>query len=416
MTETQVAPKPLWGGKKLPVIGVTGEYGSGKTLFLLTIDPDCFDKSTPPRTIAWGTEDGLTPYEDSFAFEHRNLTQTMLRPGYKPEHLYLEWLGQMRSIHAGQFRVGCIDTVSEIEEGLQDWVRQHPEHFDHTRGQYSKMEGLYWGDVKALWKQHLSEAAARFETLAFSSHTKAIWRGSEPTKEKTAKGKQTLWELASLYLWLDRAPEPGSKKAPMKPAGTIFQGKNRLVRYDAASGELVPILPPRLPEATPDAIRGYISEPANYRNLKADERAEAEKPLSDDDKLMVQAGIAQNQAVAAQAELSRVELMRQAAQAQAAAMQQPPLKHSATEILPTAPPDTGNGTYSASTTTAGSIEPDQRQQIVALFQHLNISQEDAKAIIAKRGCEKLAQMSYHQATELLGKLKAKAMEGGDCPF
>ena len=284
MNDTATPSTPLWAGKRLPVVGVTGEFGSGKSLFLLTIDPDCFDREGPPRTLAWGTEDGLTPYEDSFNFEHRPLTQVMLKPGYKPEDLYVEWLQQMRAVQPGQFRVGCVDTVTEIEDGLAAWVRQRPEHFGHTRGQYAKMEGLYWGDVKSLWKQHLSEAAARFECFAFSSHAKSVWRGNEPTRERTAKGKQTLWELASLYLWLDRTPKAGSKKAPQKPSGTIFAGKNRLVHL--VDGELHPILPPRLPEATPWAIRGYILKPADYDALKTGERAPGDEPLTEDEKLL----------------------------------------------------------------------------------------------------------------------------------
>jgi hypothetical protein len=419
------APTPLWAGKKLPVVGVTGEFGSGKTLFLLTIDPDCFDKTRPPRTILWGTEAGLEPYVDSFAFEHRPLTDVMLRPGYKPEHLYLEWLGQMRAIQPGLFRFGGVDTISEIENGLADWAWARPEHFGYTRSQFVKMKGLYWGCVKNLWKQHLSEAAARFECFGFSSHTKLVWEGDEPTREKTAKGKQTLWELASLYLWLDRTPEPGSKKAPMKPSGTIFQGKNRLVHFDAASGELRPILPPRLPEATPDAIRHYIEHPANYNALKAGERALGDVPLTEDEKLLVNAAIARDQAAAAGAELSRVEMMRQAAQAQGTAMARPasvPTKQAAEAAsalsTPAIGPTAEKPVYSASTTTPGSITQEQQQAIVRLFEALGVTVEAARTIIGKPergGCKQLAEMSYEVAAALQAKLEAAASEAG-APF
>jgi len=401
--EEPTTTTPLWGGKKLPVLGVTGEFGSGKSLFILTIDPDCFAVGEP-RTIVWGTEDGLTSYEDTFAFEHRPLTKIMLKPGYRPEMLYLEWLAQMRAIKPGKYRVGGLDTVSEIESGLVDWVRHNPGHFNRTKAQYARMEGLMWGDVKSLWKQHLSEASARFETFAFSSHTKIVWKGDRPTTERTAKGKETLWELASLYLWLDRTPRAKAKTAPAQPSGKIFQGKNRLVWMNPKTGELEPILPPRLPIATPAAIRAYIQKPTDYANLKLAERLDAPIEMSADERLLIESSIASDNAMGAAAELTKVELMQKAAAAQGQNMKKTITASSDHKV-------SQKDQVLAGPHTSG-ISSKLRGEIVDLFEALGISHKDAREILARRGVAKLSDLSPQAGEELIDKLQTQA----DIPF
>jgi hypothetical protein len=390
------------------VLGITGEFASGKTLFALTVDPATFaeDQSKPPTTLHWDTEGSATSYVDGLHFEHRNLADAMLEKhpkGHKPIQLFEHWRDKMRAVEPGQYRVLALDTVSEIEDGLGDWVRKHPEEFGHTSGQYDKMEGLFWGDVKAYWKRLLSEVMARCECFVFTSHMRAVWRGKQPVPgARQPKGKETLMELASLYLQLDRTPKPGAKEAPRKPSAAVL--KSRLAHFDRKAGEMMPILPPRLAEATPDAIREYIAKPPDYSKLEVGERARPQE-LSEDEKLAFHAGIAENEATKAQAELSKVELMKQAATAQAQA--------GASPLQQAAPAQPKRGDYSASDN--GQCTPEQQQRIKGLFQKLGTTADQARKVIAKRGVEKLADLTQGQAAELIGRLETKAAEGG-APF
>jgi hypothetical protein len=417
---SEASNEGLWLGNELSVIGVTGPFGSGKTLFTLGIDPNCFRSPGPDTektTIHWDTEDSATPFAPSLNFLHIRLGRKMVEKfpkGHKPIDLFLFWLEQMRTIQPGRFRVGIVDTISEIEEGLCDWVRANPATFGHTSGQYSKMEGLFWGDVKSYWKRILTEALSRFETFAFTSHTKVVWRGSAPTNQKTAKGKETLWELASLYLWLDRSPKPGSKTAPTKPSGTIFNNKNRLVRFDPATGELQPILPPRLPEATPTAIREYIRHPADYSNLKPEERAIDSESLSADDRLQLQAQIASDTASAEQSKLSLYELAKRA---QAASVVAP----APIAVVPaTVPAESASTPPAGATTTqlmaSSELPPgqfcdgEQQRQILALAKQLGMPNEALQAAVERRGSYNLAGLTRNQADEIIEAMRRKATE------
>jgi len=40
-TQTQTERMPLWGGMKIPIIVLSGEVNSGKSIFPLLIDPAC---------------------------------------------------------------------------------------------------------------------------------------------------------------------------------------------------------------------------------------------------------------------------------------------------------------------------------------------------------------------------------------
>jgi hypothetical protein len=232
--------------------------------------------------------------------------------GYKPVDLFLFWLADVRATKPGKYRVLGLDVAEDIEEGLAEWVWQHPAEFGHTIAQYNKMEGIFWGDVKSYWTRILNEVSVRCQTFAFTVHMKNEWKDKQPTKRRVPKGKETLPKLASLYLELHREPTPGAKKAPRKPWGIRI--KSRLAKFDIEHGELIPVIPPRLPEATPDAIRQYILNPPNFDQLKAEERAVEQQALSDDEKLVLQASIAENQATAAQAELVRTEMEQRGVQ------------------------------------------------------------------------------------------------------
>ena len=257
---------PLWS-IPIEVLGLTGDFASGKTLFALSISPG-------PTTLIYDTEKSAKPYT-SLGFNRIDLPGEMLKShpgGFKPVDLFLFWWKDVKAIRPGKYRVIILDTVSEIESGLVAYVRANPAEFGYTSAQFARAQALVWGAVKDLWKAILTDLASRCETFAFTSHLKREFAGDRPTSTKTPKGKETLMELASLYLWLDRSTDKKGNQ-PAAPSATVL--KSRLSSMTVLPNGLMdirPSLPPRLPIATPASVRFYLDNPPDYDKLKADER------------------------------------------------------------------------------------------------------------------------------------------------
>lgn len=294
---------PLWPkGMKIPFIGVTGEYQAGKTLFGLLIDPT--------RTIVFDTEKSSETYEGSLGFTRIDLSDAMRAKfpagDYRPVQLFEAWLQMVQKVKPGQYRVMLLDTLSEIETGLVDYVRRNPNRFGYTSAQFAKSEALMWGAAKDFWKQILTDITGRVETFVTIAHMRDKWAGNRPTGQREAKGKETIMEMASLYLELNRDPVNG--KTPEKPAAKVLKSRLSVFLLDKESGEMEPhpVLPPRLPVCTPAAIRNYIENPPDYSKLKKAEKVQ-ERTLSEDERLLIQREIADRNAESARLELEKAE-------------------------------------------------------------------------------------------------------------
>lgn len=270
----------LWP-KPIPIIGGTGEYESGKTLFGLTIDPG-------PRTIVYDLEKSSCSYVE-LGFERIDVLDKMQEKfpkGYKPVDLFLWWLAEIRSIPAGKYTVIDVDPITDLERGLTDWVAANPNVFGHTAGQYAKMSGIMWGDVKDYWKSILGDIATRCQTFYYTAHLGREFEGNEATKKMKVKGKSTLSELASLFLWFERKPGPNGTK-PDAPSAYVRKSRLLYSKMTGGKFEMHKVLPDRLPVATPDEIRGYFSKPAGGRAPVDGEEAKDEA-LTADEKLIIE--------------------------------------------------------------------------------------------------------------------------------
>lgn len=305
-------PPPIWP-IPIEVFGATGEYASGKTLGGLTIDP--------LHTLCYDFEGSATPYVAGLGFKHVDSARELIAKypkGYRPKDVWEWWLAHVRKeALPGKYTVIHVDPISELENGLVEWVRDNCTQFGLTKNQIEKFSGLFWGAVKDYWKQILNDLRVRCQTFYFTAHMRDEYKGGSRTGKREAKGKETLFELASLYLEYERLPDKKGN-VPAVPSATVL--KHRLVVFHG--GKIIPAVPPRLPEATPDAIRHYLANPPDYDKLKASERV-VEHELTEEEKLRLQAEIASKQAEASQAELSKLELIRQAAEQQRAQAQQP---------------------------------------------------------------------------------------------
>lgn len=414
--EQAVTSQPLWP-HPIPVIGGTGEYASGKTLFGLTICPG-------PQTLVYDTEKSSESYL-ALGFDRVDVPAEMVRRfprGYKPIDLFGWWRDHIRAVPAGKYRVIMLDTVSEVETGLADYVLANPKEFGRTPQQYARATGLLWGDVKEHWKAILSDLASRCETFYFVSHLKAVWAGNAPTGKKAPKGKSTLEELASLYLWFERRPN-ASGETPAVPAAVVRKSRLAHTHIDANGIQITPALPPRIPAATPATIREYQRNPPRYDRLRPEELAPEEK--------VTEAEMAELRARTAEAEVEaerlRTERLRHQEEAEERARQratarpQPPADESAKPAAP-APAEGQQGaedgqpqSTTAETTFAVQAGPTEAQlaRLKALRDELFdlTGPEDRaatwKAILAKRQATSAMELTEFQARELIGKLEAQ---------
>ena len=302
----------LWHPYKIPIVALAGEPNSGKTVWGLTVDPNCFNFDAKPTTLVWDTEGSSLPYIDSLNFDRVDLPEKAFKlygSNYTSLNIFEIWKKEAESIKPNQYSVCMIDTISEIEDGLATYVSKHPGAFGYTSTQFAKMAGLMWGAVKSEWKRLIMILSQKCETVVLTQHMKSEFRGSTTTGRRLPRGKETVLRVATLFLTLTRKPIPGAKSQPTYPSG--IYGKGRLIGVNYSTGEVQQLLPPHIPNASPAGIREYLKTPPDFSNLKPEERAVPEDVLSEDDKLAVKASIAADEAARAEADLARVELEKE---------------------------------------------------------------------------------------------------------
>ncbi len=388
--------QPIWP-QEIKIIGVTGEYASGKTLFALTIDP--------PNTRVYDTEHSSASYQ-SLGFDRVSVQDKMaaLKPnGYKPIDIFTWWWSDIKAIKPGQFAVVVIDTISEIEEGLVEWVQKNPGHFNHTAGQYQKMSGIMWGDVKSLWKSILSDLTTKVQTFVFAAHMSNVWSGDRPTGKRKPKGKETLMELASLYLLMERKANDKGQVAA-KPSAIVLKSRLLHTGFDPESGELIlkPCLPPRLPNCTPAEIRKYMNTPPDYKKLSKDECIPEDK-MSADERALLDLAKAEAERDSERMKLERLgqqqQMMDQHREAQSAASSEAAGRAQTEGATPPSWPeepadDDGQGKA-------------KEAQLVRAKELKNLlTPEIWASLLGKHGAEKVSLMTQTQAASFLEEAEA----------
>ena len=286
---------PLWPAP-IPVLGVSAKIGQGKTTFILDI------AAGPVHRI--------------------DIPAEMMKRhpgGYRPADTFAWFWAAVKAIPPGKFRVIGLDVGEEIDAGCADYVWEHPTEFNKTRQQFIQMSGMYQGVVSSLWKSVLMDIASRCETFAFANHVGLVFDSSgKPIAGKTkSKGRPVMKESASLYINLTREKDATGNLKDV-PAGVVDLsegGKSRLMTWAMRGGvrKKVPVLPPRMPVATPQAIRDYFLNPPDTTALKDAEKA-PERLITDDDRKAMDLEIARQQSETESLKLQRIEAERRAAQ------------------------------------------------------------------------------------------------------
>lgn len=298
----------LWHPYDIPIIALAGESNSGKTMWGLTAHPDCTNFNREPKVLIWDMEKSSITYKGFLNFSRVDiplLTSMKYGDNYTPANLFSTWMNQIKELDKKAFDICILDTISEIEDGLTAYIQEHPGQFGYTKHQFESFEGIFWGVVKAEWRKILLGISHLCESLILTIHMKNEFKGPKPTGRRIPRGKETIMDIASLYLTLTRTVKAGKKVVQSAPSGICKwpQGKSRLLYLDRESKETRQVLPPHIPDASPDGIRKYLVHPVNLNNLKPDERAVPETELSEEDRLILQAGIASDNAAAAEAQL-----------------------------------------------------------------------------------------------------------------
>jgi hypothetical protein len=247
--------QPLWPAP-IPVIGVSGAIGQGKTTFLLDIAGGPVKRIDVP------------------------LEMMKIKPGgYRPIDTFVWFWGVVKSIPPGRFRVIALDVAEEIEQGVTEWVWENPLYFNTTRQQFIKMGGVYQSTVSSFWKSILMDITSRCDTFAFANHIGLVFdsSGKAVSGKTKSKGRPVMKQSASLYINLHREKDSAGNLAD-RPSGVVDLsegGKSRLMTKAIRNGVRVrvPVLPPRMPLATPQAIRDFFVNPPDYTNLAGGQRA-----------------------------------------------------------------------------------------------------------------------------------------------
>lgn len=310
----------------LEVFGATGEYKSGKTLLGLSLAPGAHPNghkfAGEPRTLYLDFEKSGGTYSGT-GVKRIDVPSLLESQGtaYTPINVFKWFLQIIKSTEAGRFDVIVADPITDIESGLVEFVKSNSTMFTLSANQIAKGGGLLWGAVKSFWKQVLLILATRCQTFFFTAHLRDEWSGDRPTGRREPKGKDTLMELASLYLWLERLPNDQGIVVPVPSAIVVKERLSDTLVNGKGELEIVPLMPARLPEATAAAIRRYIANPPDLKRPRMGEKV-VPKKLMEEERLRLEVARAEAEKATEESRLERLSKMADLQTAQRAAQDQ----------------------------------------------------------------------------------------------
>jgi len=318
----------------IEVFGATGEYMSGKTLLGLSIAPGSHPEGHPfagkPRTLLLDFEKSAGTYGGTGCCRidvPAKMQEAFGQKQYQPIDVFNWFVDLVGKVQPGQFDVVMADPITDIESGQVDFIRRNAKSYGLSAGQVEKGGGLLWGAVKDDWKARLLKIGAKCQTFFFTSHLRQVWQGGSPViGKKEPKGKETLMELASLYLWLERrAGKEGN--VPDRPSAIVLKQRLADTLINAAGElEIRELMPAYLSVATVQVIRAYIANPPDPKHPKPYERVPVEE-FSAEEAARLALATAESEKEVVQGKLAllaRQQELRELARQEAAEKPQPP--------------------------------------------------------------------------------------------
>lgn len=253
--------KNLWpNDHQLSFIVVSGDFGAGKTLWGLSIDPVLKGKGIG-RTLHCDMENSAEAYENNYEFDRLDmprLARTQYGDDWNYGQLYQLWWKLVEDMTKQKdYSVLIIDDFSPLQEGA----------FAVAKGNDNMQK---WMNVKTEFRQHLKLLQTRVDTIVVVVHL----RNKRDGKEKELKGIDVLTELSQLTLYLHRDPNKmiringqEYKSCPNYPYPSGIVLKSRLEIMSEEKDEYgdykhQPLLPSRIPTCTPGSIRRYLAKPS----------------------------------------------------------------------------------------------------------------------------------------------------------
>lgn len=434
----QLWPKTPWGSQmQIEVFGATSEFGIGKTILGASIAPGSHPEGHPfagqPRTLNLDLEKSGTSYA-GIGWKRIDVPAEMARvygPNYTPKQV-AEWFNAIPTkVKPGQYDVCMVDPINDIESGQVDIVKANPTAYGYTKGQIDSSVALLMAAMKAHYKKLLMAFVPNvFKCLYFTTHLRDEFKGAKPTGNRQPRGKETLFELASLYLWLKREPDQ------KLPSAIVMKHRLSDTRVNE-SGELevVELMPRRIPVATVQAIRRYIANPPDIAKPASGEKV-IEKPATEEDLIRLRLATAEAQTAAAQAQATVLErqrelaAIRQVAQGTTpqAADQTAAARKAAEEKREAAAREAAEAAARAAADLAATQAEGQRlaaaadiehqksalvadgkdgtlaERFKAAFSASGVSPERLKLAFAASGCERFTQCSESRQAEILAWL------------
>lgn len=319
----------LWPLPAPEIVVVTGPYGCGKSTFTLGTG------ATPERTLVVDFEKSQKSFAEQLPLTYVDMQAKlaqMFPTGYKAINLFDATVQVIDAMLVpDKYDVLVLDNASNLEDGILAYVESHPQEFGHSLNQYNSMSGLKWGDVKTKYAQLLTRWVSRCKMIFIVVHLRDKWVGNTIQKDaygkpvQEPKGKETLDQLSSLFVWLEHGPKgvPAAKVLKCRIDRKTFVADpsnppehiptEYLGELNGEPGVVsIPVLPLRLPKCTWSAIRQYMREPADLADPKPGEMP-TEKQLSEDDRLKLRAIISHNESEVANVERMKLEKVRPSA-------------------------------------------------------------------------------------------------------
>lgn len=192
-------------------------------------------------------------------------------PVMTSEQVYNFFHKAITDLPSGRFTVLVIDNIDWLERGLAWEVGQRPAAYgvDPAKAKSGSWGGV-WPGVNNLVSSYISAIHGKGIRLVIAvAHIKTAWSPSGtpiPNKYKP-RGVDRWQQMSALTIALI----PGAE--PLIPVGIVYKQQLAITSYNRKTRkhETINPLPLRIPVCTFEAIRNYITSPADLSDPKAGE-------------------------------------------------------------------------------------------------------------------------------------------------
>ena len=264
------------------VMFISGYRGKGKTTLAVQAD-------FPWNIAFFDFEDKGEGYHNQLEFGYyKAISQAENNPLARGKAL----LEEVYELQPNKYTVAIFDNITPLEESLMALVLSNPKYYAPLYGkEVNDVIKDHYGARRWIVSELISDAVLKplytkgVKLVIATSHVKAVYK--VPNKMKV-QGKDKWQELSILTLILidgDNFPVPSAMVQKEQLASIIAKRREysdkeieAIMSGEMESHRINRRLPYRLPEATFQRIRGYLSQPANL-NQPADGESLIEKEI-----------------------------------------------------------------------------------------------------------------------------------------